>query len=408
MIHYLKRLFYFPVAWYFRFWAGFRLRRWHPRIIVVTGSSGKTTLLHLLESQVSAKARYSHHANSSYGIPFDILGLHRENLLIWEWPLLVILAPLKSFLPAPEEKIYIVEADCDRPYEGKFLSEFLQPEVTLWISSSKTHAMNFPQPVALSIAHEFGYFLAHTQSLAIVNGDNELITSQLSRSQARIEPVFLKDLKTYTVSRTGTQFNQYYFPYLLPRAHFYALEMTLKLLDYLQLKPDPSFITFTLPPGRSFVFKGIKDTTIIDSTYNSNFDSLTSTLDLFDEFPADKKWAIIGDMLELGSEEQAEHQQIVPFIKKLKLERLILFGPRVKQYAYPQLKSDFQSVVTFEYPKQVLDYLLQNLSGGETILFKGARFLEGVIEHLLVDSSQARLLPRREKVWAIRRQQWGL
>ena len=70
MLSRLKRLLYFPIASYFRFFAVLRLRRWNPRIVVVTGSNGKTTLLHMLEAQLGAKARYSHHANSSFGIPF--------------------------------------------------------------------------------------------------------------------------------------------------------------------------------------------------------------------------------------------------------------------------------------------------------------------------------------------------
>ncbi|HSA83722.1 MAG TPA: hypothetical protein VLF20_02440, partial [Patescibacteria group bacterium] len=85
MISRLKRMFYFPVAWYFRFFAGIRLRLWNPRVIVVTGSNGKTTLFHLLESQLREKARFSHHANSSFGIPFYILGLERKTLLKKEW-----------------------------------------------------------------------------------------------------------------------------------------------------------------------------------------------------------------------------------------------------------------------------------------------------------------------------------
>jgi hypothetical protein len=47
------------------------------------------------------------------------------------------------------------------------------------------------------------------------------------------------------------------------------------------------------------------------------------------------------------------------------------------------------------------------LQGGETILFKGARFMEGVIENLLVDKKDAAKLVRREKIWEIRRKQWG-
>jgi hypothetical protein len=59
-------------------------------------------------------------------------------------------------------------------------------------------------------------------------------------------------------------------------------------------------------------------------------------------------------------------------------------------------------------PKEVLDYLKENIKGGEVILFKGARFLEGVIENLLLDKSNAAKLDRREKIWQIRRKKWGL
>ena len=126
MINKLKKLFYFPIAYYFRFFAQIQLAIWKPTIIVVTGSSGKTTLLHLIESQLQDKARYSHLANSSYGIPFDILGLKRKNLIIDEWLYLFLLAPLKAFKKPYKEKLYVVETDCDRPHEGKFLADLLK------------------------------------------------------------------------------------------------------------------------------------------------------------------------------------------------------------------------------------------------------------------------------------------
>src|SRR6202050_738801 len=120
MLEKFKKILYFPLASYFRFFAEIRLRRWHPKIVVVTGSSGKTRLLHLLESQIGNTAKYSHHANSSYGIPFDILDLHRKSLLPSEWISLVLKAPFACFKNPPKEKVYVVEADCDRPGEGKF------------------------------------------------------------------------------------------------------------------------------------------------------------------------------------------------------------------------------------------------------------------------------------------------
>ena len=88
---FLKGKLYFPLAFYFRFFAQIQLLIWGPKIIVITGSNGKTTLLHLLESQLGNKAKYSHHANSAFGIPFNILGFERQTLKISEWPLLFLL-----------------------------------------------------------------------------------------------------------------------------------------------------------------------------------------------------------------------------------------------------------------------------------------------------------------------------
>ena len=54
-------------------------------------------------------------------------------------------------------------------------------------------------------------------------------------------------------------------------------------------------------------------------------------------------------------------------------------------------------MVGFENPDEVLKYLKENIKGGETILFKGARYLEGFIENLLADKNDASKLARREK-----------
>src|SRR3989304_7990628 len=97
MFQKIKKVLYFPLAYYFRFFAQIKLARWNPRIIVVTGSSGKTTLLHLIKSQLREKAYYSHHANSSYGIPFDILGMTRKTLMLYEWLELFLKAPFLAF-----------------------------------------------------------------------------------------------------------------------------------------------------------------------------------------------------------------------------------------------------------------------------------------------------------------------
>jgi len=424
MIKVLKRWLYFPIAYYFAFWAGIQLRIWKPRIILVTGSSGKTTLLHLIESQLQTKARYSHHANSSYGIPFDILGLKREKLTPDEWPYLILMAPFRAFKKPFREKLYIVEADSDRPYEGKFLGRFLKPEVTIWLNTSRTHSMNFDRTVRngkfktvdAAIAYEFGNYLENAASLVIINSDSELIRKQLERTSVKKILITNKDLKGYEVLSNGTKFQTnkkiYSFNVLLPKNTFYSIEATDALMGYLRLKLDSAFSNFYLPPGRSSIFKGIKNTTIIDSTYNATLDGIQTIIEMFDLYPAQTKWAVLSDMVELGEEEKEEHEKLAQIIAEAKsLSRVILMGPRTLKYTYPLVRERLGEKVLLEKfltPKEVLNYLLENIQSGETILFKGARFLEGVIEHLLADKNDVRKLCRREKIWEIRRKEWGL
>ncbi len=409
----IKKSLYFAVANYFRFFARIKLWRWQPRVIVITGSNGKTTLLHLMQSQLKSLAKYSHLANSAYGIPFNILGLQRKTLTLLEWPYLFLMAPFQAFTKVPQEKIYVVEADCDRPHEGQFLASLLKPEAIIWLSVSQTHSMNFRS--LDRIAFEFGYFLQYSQKLALVNGDDNLIIKQLSRSKAEIKQIHKKSLQKYQVipsSATRFKINnkEYSFNFLLPEDTFYAIQATEILLQYLEVKEDITFKGFTLPPGRNLVLHGIKDITIIDSSYNASPASMTASLNMYKLYPADQKWAVIADMLEQGKEEKKTHQDLAKLIATSKLDKVILMGPRVTQYTLPILKeiAPRLPMESFQTPKEVLDYLQDNINGGETIFFKGARFLEGVIEHLLKDKTDVNKLCRREKVWVERRKKWGL
>lgn len=413
MIGNIKKIFYFPVAYYFRFFAQIQLLLWKPRVIVITGSNGKTTLLHLIESQLRDKAKYSHHANSAYGIPFNILGLERKTLTLVEWPLLFLLAPFKAFKSTPKEKLYIVEADCDRPGEGEFLASLLKPEIVIWLSVSKTHSINFSS--LDDIAFEFGYFFDYCQKLAIVNGDNNLIAKAFKRTKVSVEKISKKNhLTNYQVLTDGTRFKindeNYSFKFLLPEDTFYSISATISLLSYLNLKLDPTFGRLTMPPSRSSCFKGIKNTTIIDSSYNATPASMNAALNMYKKYPAKIKWAVLSDMVELGQEEKIEHQKLAKLIIDCRLDKVILMGPRIKEYTLPKLKeiAPRTDVEFFLTPNEVLTYLKTNIKGKETLFLKGARFLEGVIEHLLKNKSDVNKLCRREQVWQERRKKWGL
>lgn len=424
MLSRIKKKLYFLVASYLRFWAKLVLKRWQPRIIVITGSTGKTTLLHLVESQLGEAAVYSHHANSAFGIPFYILGMEPNVSFKYQWLTRLVMAPFYIFRKLPKQELFVVEADCDRPHEGAFLAAFLKPEVTLWVSVYRTHSMNFDRLVREgtfkiheeAIAYEFGHFAAQTQKLVLANGDQPVLMQQLERVKAdtEIKSLSLAAVQDFQIEDDRTVFNlkdsTVSLPGLHPKELGVSLQMVKELTEYLGKELDPNYVHLMMPPGRSSIFKGKKGITIVDSTYNTGLGAMKAILALFEKIPAKNKWLVLGDILEQGSLEDQEHEGLAKAIAAMDVERVVLLGPRTKKHTAPLLAKlkPTLSFDTFERPDEVLAYLEQNLQGGEVVLFKGGRFLEGVIEQLLADPTHANQLVRREAAWVKRRRQWGL
>ena len=119
----IKKKLYFVAAGYFRFFAGFAFRRWHPRVIAITGSAGKTTMLNLVEFEFGSRAHYSHNANSAFGIAFDILGMDGIRGSKWRWILLILQAPIRAIYFKRTEEFYVVEIDGERPREAEFVAK---------------------------------------------------------------------------------------------------------------------------------------------------------------------------------------------------------------------------------------------------------------------------------------------
>lgn len=420
MIQHLKIALYFTVARYFRFFARIRLKRWKPRVVLITGSNGKTTALHLTAWQLGPAAKYSFKANSAFGIPFDILGLKRTRYSVFEWPGLFLKAPLHALKGPHPEKIYVVEVDGDRPGDGDFFGPFLKPEVCVWLSSARTHSMLFESSVGPggfasvdeAIAQGFNRFLAHTSKLAIINADNPRILERARQMKVPLYEMREQELlNSYTVHASGSEFTisdiPYRLPYVLPKEIFYGIASATKIAQYFGIQPTNDPGGLLMPPGRSSLFRGLKNTTLLDSSYNADVESVAAVIRMAEMLPGEK-WLVLGDLIEQGKLEQEEHERLGHMLVKCDFKRIVLVGPRSRMYIKPVLEDGGKQVESFIGPRETLDYLLSAVRGGETLVFKGARFLEGIIEHLLENSADAEKLCRRETVWRERRKKWGL
>ena len=449
-----KKKFYFFVASYFRFFANFAFRRWHPRVIAITGSVGKTTMLNLVECALGTRAHYSHDANSAFGIAFDLVNLRGVTGSKLRWFYLFFAVPLKSLFFTHREEFYVVEIDGERPRETEFLASWLRPEVTLWISLGLSHAIQFEQQVKdglfenldKAITHEFAMLPEYTSKLVIIDGDVDLMKRALSsikqkgKTNAEVIECYKHNLIDYQITPDHTSFiiqqaqnlvpsdtdtknsdrlsqslqnqqppqKEYSFNHPMSRDLAIQLVMLEQLAKYLSIDLPSDFSKIRLAPGRNSYFEGIKGIKIIDSSYNAHLISVKSILQMFKLMNIPKKWLVIGDIVDQGSIEGQEHQKLAQEIIALHPQQVILVGRRTKEYTAPPLLDAGLKVFTTTDPKAALSFIQQHLTGQETILFKGSQYLEWIIEKLLKNPQDAKYLPRREKAAVKRRKKRGL
>lgn len=415
-----KKRFYFVAAKYFRFFANFAFRRWHPRVIAVTGSAGKTTMLHMIEFELGERAHYSHDANSAFGIAFDLLGMDGVRGSKLRWLKLIFLAPIRALYYRRKGEFYVVEIDGERPHETEFLATWLKPEVTLWVSFGLSHAVQFEQEVAsgkfasldAAIAHEFATLPQNTQKYVYIDAGSPEMKSAVKGIKAKVVEFDKKKLKRYNVYPTRTDFifesASFHFAQPQPKDIAIQLLMLEALVDYLDIPLRTDFSSMPVPPGRSSYFRGKNGLNIIDSSYNAHLISAQSILEMTRNLRAGHKWLVIGDIVDQGKIEGEEHRKLANLIADANPEMVILVGRRTKEYTAPRLRELGVPARTTLDPKKALAFIEQNATGEETLIFKGSQYLEWVIEKLLENPEDAKYLPRREPAAVKRREKWGL
>ena len=377
-------------------------------------------MLSLLEHEMGKKAHYSHDANSAFGVPFDLLGLKgvKASKLKWIW--LILAAPVKSLYYKHKEPFYVVEIDGERPHEAEFLAEWLKPEVTIWVSVGLSHAVQFEKVVEdgefkdlkTAITSEFANLPENTQKLVYIDAESKAMVEATKGIKAKVVPIKKSLLKKYVVYPDSTDFTYgdttFHFNHPEIRDLAFHLFVLQDLMKYLKLPFNPDFSDVKQMPGRCSYFKGIKGINIVDSSYNAHMISMAPILDMTKRMHAEKKWLVIGDIVDQGSLEEEEHTRLAHLIADVEPDLVILVGRRTKKWTAPELKKLGVSTATTTDPKKALAFIKKHIKGNETLVFKGSQYLEWIIEKLLADPKDAKKLCRRDRGSVQRRKNWGL
>jgi UDP-N-acetylmuramoyl-tripeptide--D-alanyl-D-alanine ligase len=419
------------------------------KIVGITGSAGKTSTM--LATVAALKdyfqVKYSKRANSESGIPLNILGLRMRDFSLQDWFRVAGLGIIKLFSNWKNYDVYIVEMGVDEPEPPKnmgYLLRILRPDIGIFTSVTPVHAMQFEETLGLDSSSAVQEFIADEKAklisalpdtgYAVLNFDDPLVKERKKLTLAKVIGVGENDdsqvkLIDYQVDLKGTSFKYSSTDennrrssiildgFVLPKAYGINFGLVLGVAEALNVdfKDATKGIVnyFSLPPGRSSLINGIKDTYIIDSSYNASPAAMETMLDLLNrlgEKTSRKKIAVLGDMRELGEQSKAEHEKLAGKAVKA-ADQIITVGPGMKKYFTPKATTIIhdrgQLLYSFDTAGEAAEYLKNNLEGGELILVKGSQntiFLEIVVQALMSDPSQAkRLLCRCGEYWEEKR-----
>jgi UDP-N-acetylmuramoyl-tripeptide--D-alanyl-D-alanine ligase len=167
--------------------------------------------------------------------------------------------------------------------------------------------------------------------------------------------------------------------------------------------------SYVSPPGRARVFKGKKNTTLIDDTYNSSPAAVEEILRSLELIPdtlyaggRSRKIAVLGDMLELGRYSIAEHAHI-GHIAKETVDVLVTVGTRAKGIGDAALEDGMRAsaVHHFETSLDAVAHIESLIEPSDVVLVKGSQSIrmERIVRPLLADFADVPELVRQDEEW---------
>jgi len=339
LLEIIKRLMAIP--------ASFILRKHQPKIIIgVTGSVGKTTtkeaIFFVLEKKFGNRVGKSEgNLNTRLGIPLVILGFVK-NPAVWLWPAVVIYSFVKAPFVRRLPEILVLEYAIDYPGEFKILIKLIRPKIAVITRIGPAHLEFFNNIESIYKEKSELVKALPKDGWAVLNEKDKLVKKMA------------KETKTKVIYYDGES--------PIDQAKEAAKKVG-KILGISEEESQRILSDFKMPDRRLQIFKGIKNTKIIDDTYNANPISMEIALDYLKNLSGKRKVAFLGDMLELGKDTAEFHRKIGEFARE-KVDFLIGVG---------ELARNFQADKFFPDSEKAGKQALKIIKDGDIILVKGSR-----------------------------------
>jgi UDP-N-acetylmuramyl pentapeptide synthase len=412
------------------------VRKYKPHIVAITGSVGKTSTKDAIYTVLAANVhvrKSDKSFNSELGLPLTILGCPNAWSNPFRWLQNIIDGLFLILFTAPYPQWLVLEVGADRPGDISSLAKWLPVDIAVItrLPEVPVHVEFFDSPEAVvqekaSLIHA----LADAGTLVVYADDarRDLLVEKAQKHGAHVvtygllsgadvrasdfgvlrqegESSWPIGMSTHVaiggtsvpISTIGTIGNHTVLPMVAAAAVGHVIGMQLPDIAHALSRYEP-------PRGRMHLISGIKDTLLIDDTYNSSPAAVMAALDALSLVkPTGRTIAVLGDMLELGRHSVEEHRKVGAYAASI-VDIFCTIGFRARDMAQGALDNGLEdgAILQYESAEKAGEELAALVQPGDCVLIKGSQSIrmEKTVECLMREPERAGdLLVRQELNW---------
>ncbi len=342
-------------------------RTWNGKVLAIGGSNGKTSTKDMVRAVLGMKYHVlatEGNLNNHIGVPLTLLRL------------------------SSRDEVAVIEFGTNHPGEMAYLCSVCEPTHGLITNIGQEHLEFFGD--VKGVAEEEGTlfaWLAEHGGSGIVNQDDAEVSRKgraLSKRMTygfRARAVDLRGARLTTDEYGNASFE-------VQRAGKRPVDISLSTPGVQAAQNALAAFTagemFTVPSAdraealRVFTATSkrmqamdIKGVRILNDTYNANPDSVRAALETLAAVETKgKRFAVLGDMMELGPAAEAVHAEVGSWLRKYQVDYLLAYGPLSK---HMYIRSTAKHSYHYEQKNMLAEYLLELIGTGDVVLIKGSR-----------------------------------
>lgn len=412
------------------------IAKYRPTIIGITGSVGKTSTKEAISSVLSYKHSVRSNIknyNNEFGLPLTIIGAVSAGGSMLAWLGLLISSLRLLVLRVDYPKFLVLEMGVDHPGDMDYLNSIVNLKIAVLTTIGVSHLANFSSAEKIKLEKKKIFNTLDPKSgWGILNYDNEKTREISEQIDCRVLTYGLNpraDVSAHSLDYSfkddeslsawqGMSFKiKYqgsYIPVLLSgaisKSSAYAALAAASVgfaFGMNGIEISQALAKFQPPKGRMNLLEGINGSMIIDDTYNSSPQSSINALETLEEIKLSnikRRWVVLGDMLELGTDSEKGHTEVGQKLAELKHVNLVTLGQEIIFTAIAAAKAGVKETDIYRCNnhQEIIELLQRELRTDDIVLVKGSQGMrmEKVVAEIIKDSSKAgELLVRQDKEW---------